>query len=350
MDLYRRLARPCLFRLPPDTAHDLALRALAWPAPWRLVGRGPYRDPRLATDLCGIPLANPVGLAPGLDKDGDALAGLMHLGFGFLAPGAIMREARPGNPRPRLGRLVEQEALLNCMGLPSKGRAHAIAHLQRLKERTVPIVAELQGVSPAEIVKTAAALQPHADATAVGLECPNTTAAERESVLAGVLDLVYRLGEVRTRPLFAKVPNHFRLERPDRLPAFLDACIDAGLDGVIASGTGRAVAPQLSLGQGTISGRPVFQATRDLVRAIADHAGDRLAIVASGGVSTGRDAYEMLRAGASAVMILSVLIYRGPLAPRLINQELLAVLQAEGVPSVRALGARRQAAPAIPSV
>src|SRR5688500_7089154 len=105
MDPYLSIIRPLLFRLPADDAHRLAHAALRWPAMWRLVGPGPDHDPRLEIELGGVRLANPVGLAPGFDKDCERLAALQHLGFGCLSPGAIMADARPGNPEPRLGRI-----------------------------------------------------------------------------------------------------------------------------------------------------------------------------------------------------------------------------------------------------
>src|SRR5262245_45993042 len=115
MDVYARL-RPLLFRLPADRAHDLARLALRVPAAFRLLGRSArWRDPRLATDLAGIPLTNPVGLAPGFDKDGDLLPSLQHLGFGYVVIGSLTPEARAGNPRPRLVRFPDQHTVATFM-------------------------------------------------------------------------------------------------------------------------------------------------------------------------------------------------------------------------------------------
>ncbi len=337
MDPYTQLVRPVLFRVSADRAHALAQVALRWPLPWRLLGSGPHLDSRLAVELHGLRLPNPVGLAPGFDKDADLLASLQHLGFGFLAPGAIMRDYRPGNPAPRLGRLVEQQGLINCMGLPSKGREHAIANLRRLARRHVPVFADVQGVSPEQILDNVVAIQPYADALELSLACPNTADTDRNKGLAAVAELLREIARVRNRPVFSKVPHEFHRERHDQLPAFLDACLAAGIEGVIASATGRYETTRLSRGVGSLAGKPIFQDTLALVREIAAHAGGRLSIIASGGVFTGRDAYEMLAAGASAVEIYSALVYRGWLAPVLINRELLTVLAAEGIPSVQAL-------------
>ncbi|MBI4494998.1 MAG: dihydroorotate dehydrogenase 2 [Chloroflexi bacterium] len=344
MDLYTRLARPTLFRVPADTAHRLALAALRWPRLWEVLGSGPDHDPRLGLELHGLRLANPIGLAPGFDKDCDVLASLQHLGFGYLAPGAILRDVRPGNPLPRMGRLPAQGALLNCMGLPSKGREHSIRNLRRLERRRVPIFAEVHGVTPEEILENVAAIQPYAEALEVGLECPNTRDTDRTKQVATAIELVHVLARARQRPTFVKVPYFFRSEQRDRLPDLLDACIEAGLEGVVASAARRQQTDQLSIGYGQITGKPIFQDTLALVGELAAHAAGRLTIVAAGGVSTGRDAYAMLRAGASLVEILTAFVYRGWAAPALINRELLGVLQAEGVESVQALVERRDRA------
>jgi dihydroorotate dehydrogenase len=343
MDLYQHVVRPVLFRLPADTAHRLAHLALRWPLPWRLLGSGPDVDPRLAVERHGLRFPNPVGLAPGFDKDGDALASLQHVGFGFLTPGAILRDYRAGNPAPRLARLVEQEALLNCMGLPSKGRDHAIANLKALQRRRVPVIGEVQGVSPRDILDNVAAVQPYVEALEISTVCVNTTDTAANEGLPTVVELIQAIGRLRSRPVFVKVP-HWAVSDRALLPSFLDACIAAGLQGVVASATRRQPSARLSMGMGNLSGRPIFANNLGLVQEIASHAGDRLSIVASGGVWSGRDAYEMLSAGASLVEIYTAMVYRGWMAPALINRELLAVLEAEGVPSVQALVDRSRAA------
>src|SRR4051794_4392359 len=112
MGVYRRLVRPLLFALPADRAHVLAQRALRWPAPWALFGAGQaVDDPRLRVQLAGMELSNPVGLAAGFDKDGDALPALRHLGFGYLVVGSIMPQPRAGNPLPRNVRYPRRESL-----------------------------------------------------------------------------------------------------------------------------------------------------------------------------------------------------------------------------------------------
>ena len=125
MNGYKRFNRPLLFQLPPDRAHALASSTLRWERPWRAL-EPPPADPRLRTNLAGIPLENPVGLAAGFDKNGDMVAALTHLGFGYIVVGSIMPMPRWGNPFPRNVRYPKHESMADAAGLPSKGRAHAI--------------------------------------------------------------------------------------------------------------------------------------------------------------------------------------------------------------------------------
>ncbi|HET9456291.1 MAG TPA: hypothetical protein VFO78_03040, partial [Candidatus Limnocylindrales bacterium] len=140
--LYRAVVRPLLFRLSPEQAHRFALTTLRWAPPWRAIGWTlRVEDPRLAVDLGGLRVRNPVGLGPGVDKNGLAVGALGELGFGFLVVGSITRDARPGNPRPRLARDVPREAILNSLGLPSLGVEAAVRALGRAGKGPVPVIA-----------------------------------------------------------------------------------------------------------------------------------------------------------------------------------------------------------------
>lgn len=344
MSFYRRLVRTALFALPAETAHSIAHAVLSPSLLWERVGPGPVLDDRLATEMSGLPFASPIGLAPGFDKDCDLLGSLMHLGFGFLVAGSVLARRRAGNARPRLARLVGQEALLNSMGLPSKGLEHSVSRLSRLRRRRVPIFVAVQGTTPDEIASNFVALQPHVDAVELALVCPNTDDTSSNASLDAVARLAARIAACREKPVLAKVPVHIRYGEGRALEAFLDICIEAGLQGVAVCGARHVETDRLARGHGQLGGRPVFGDTLRLIQRVRAHAGERLAVVASGGVSTGRDAYEALRAGADLLEIYSSFIYRGWRAPRDIARELGDVLAAEGLPSVRALVSARERA------
>ncbi|MBV8084166.1 MAG: dihydroorotate dehydrogenase 2 [Chloroflexi bacterium] len=314
--------RPLLFRLSADHAHDLARMALRWPFVWRLF-EGPKPDPTLATSLARIPLASPIGLAPGFDKNGELLEALGHLGFGYLMAGSITREPRFGNPFPRLVRYPERESIANSMGLPNKGLATAVGNLRGRRSR-VPVIASVAGFSADELVESAEAAAPYVAGVEIGLVCPNTTETERLEEIRIFSALVQRLAETKTKPVFMKLPN-------GNQKAMIDACIEAGLDGISVSGTRPVVEPRLGMGRGSLAGREVFEDALRIAGEAADRAQGRLAIKAAGGVFTGEDAQKMIHAGATTVEVYSAFIYRGWNVARYLNEELSALQTASGV-------------------
>src|SRR5438067_12855213 len=136
MEAYRRLARPLLFALAPETAHHLAVDLLTLPLPWRRIG-GVARDSALEVDLAGIRLRNPVGLAAGFDKSCRVVAALGEIGFGYVVGGTVTRRPRRGNPKPRLVRRPQSDTIVNAMGLPNRRAAHPPTRLRRAR-RTAP--------------------------------------------------------------------------------------------------------------------------------------------------------------------------------------------------------------------
>ena len=335
-----------MFRLSADRAHELARAALRWPAVGRLLGGRPERWPELETQLCGIPLATPIGLAPGFDKSGELLPALGWLGFGYLICGSITKEARWGNPFPRLVRYPEWESISNSMGLPNPGLERARQLLRRVPAGA-PVIASVAGFSAAELVDSARALEPYVAATEIGLVCPNTTETERLEEMRVFVELASELGRRKAKPVFVKLPPHHDERRRAEVLAMVDACVEAGLDGVSLSGTRPIEEPRLGQGRGSLAGREVFQDSLRIVADVAQRAAGRLAIKGAGGVFTGRDACDMLAAGADTVELYSAFIYRGWNVARLIAAELAAELKARGVASVA--GLNRRASPATPS-
>ena len=337
MDLYA-LVRSALFRLPADRAHDLARLALRIPAPFRHLGRSlQIRDPRLETELAGIPLANPIGLAPGFDKDGELLPSLQHLGFGYVVIGSLTVEPRAGNPRPRLVRYPERLSIANSMGLPNRGIDAAVRALQARPATGTTVLASVAGFSGDSILAGVAAVEPHVAAVEVGLICPNSSESERLRELQMVGDLVAGLGRRRTKPVFVKLPPHHTPDERDRVLQMVDLCIGAGIDGVSVNGGRPVVEPRLAMGRGSLAGRDTFQDALRIVGEVAEHSAGRLLIRASGGVFTGGDAALMLRAGAATVELYSSFVYRGWRAAERINRELLDIVAREGLPSVERL-------------
>ena len=340
MDLYTSLVRPVLFRLPADLAHDLGRLALRRPEPWRLAKGGPPADPRLQTDLGGLALRSPIGLAPGFDKSGDLLPALTELGFGYVVVGSITPQPRQGNPHPRLHRYPDRESLTNCMGMPNVGLASAVGLLQRPRNPACPVIAAVAGTTPEEVVDAAALVEPHVEGVEIGLVCRHSPETFEMAELPSVTAIVEGVARRKTKPTFVKIPPHHTPAERERTLAIVDRCVDAGIDGVSLSGTRQIEEPKLSMKIGGLAGRATTDDALRILGDVADRARGRLAIKAAGGVFGGADAWRFMAAGATAVEVYSAFIYRGPTVGRRIARELLGELDARGpVPQRQTVGA-----------
>lgn len=333
MGFYSNFLRPVLFRLSADRAHSLARLALRWPAAWRLLADRRPLDPRLRTRLAGLAIDTPVGLAPGFDKSGELLAGLSQLGFGYLIAGSVTKEPRAGNPFPRLVRYPATQSISNSMGLPSPGLQASVRYL-RQAPKAPPVIVSVAGFSAAELVECAAALEPYVAATEIGLVCPNTTETERLEEMRIFSSLLDELARTKSKPVFIKLPPHHDDDHKRQVFAMVDACVQAGIEGLSVSGSRPIVELGLGMGRGSLAGKAVFQDALRIVRDVADRAGGRLAIKGAGGVFSGRDAFEMLAAGAHTIEVYSAFIYRGWHVASQIAQELAAELDQRGLKSL----------------
>ena len=330
LTVYSSLLRPLLFRLSADTAHDIGRLALRWRAPWRLAAGRPQHDPRLETNLGGLKLRTPVGLAPGFDKSGDLLPALTELGFGFVVVGSITPQPRKGNPHPRLHRYPDRQSVTNCMGMPNVGLAAAVELLGRPRNRSCPVIAAVAGTSPEEVIDAATAVEPLVDGVEIGLVCRHSPETFDMAELPSVSAIVDGVGRRTTKPTFVKIPPHHTPAELERTLAIVDRCIEAGIDGVSLSGTRQIEEPRLSMGVGGLAGRATTDDALRILGDVADRARGRLAIKAAGGVFDGADAWRFMAAGATAVEVYSAFIYRGPAAGGRIAHELLDELEARG--------------------
>jgi dihydroorotate dehydrogenase len=337
MDGYTSLVRPALFRLPADTAHDLGRIGLRWRTPWRLLAGEAPADPRLATDLGGLALASPIGLAPGFDKSGDLVPALSELGFGYVVVGSITPEPRRGNPRPRLHRYADRSSLTNCMGMPNVGIAEAASLLARDRNSGCRVLAAVAAASADDVVEAAATVEPVVDAVEIGLVCRHTPETFEMAELPTVTAILERFGRRKRKPAFVKIPPHHTEAERQRTLAIVDVCIANGFEGVSISGTRQIAEPALSMGIGGLAGKATTEAALRILGDVADRAAGRLAIKASGGVFTGADAFRFLAAGATAVELYSAFIYRGPNVARRIAHELVAELENRRLGSVRGI-------------
>lgn len=336
------LVRPLLFTLDAERAHRLTIEGL------KLLPRlSTQADPRLATRVAGLDFPNPIGLAAGVDKNGEVPDAFLSLGFGFVEVGTLTPLPQAGNPKPRLFRLPEDRAVINRMGFNNGGQADALARLSRRSRRG--IVGVNVGANKDAPDRTAdyatgiAAMAPVADYLTINISSPNTPGL-RALQEAHALDELLA-GAMAARP--ADSPPIFLKVAPDLAPADIDAiarvCIDRGVDALIVSNTtiGRDGLTSANAGQaGGLSGEPLKALALQRLKDFRGATGGALPLVAAGGIASGADAFERIRAGASLVQLYTALIYEGPLLARRIARELAALLERDGFTGVaEAIGA-----------
>ncbi len=342
---YRSLVRPLLFALPPERAQAVADLALRYPRPWKALG-GVFevKNDRLAVELAGMKLSNPVGLAAGYDKNCDLLPGLAHLGFGYVSCGTVVALPQPGNPRPRVFRDREREALVNSLGFPSKGLEYAVERLGsggRHEDR--PVIGSVSGVTIDDVAGCHRRIEPLVDGVELNISSPNTSGLRVFQEPPALSELLGRLNDGRNRPLFVKLPPYSTggpSESRERVMALVDVCVREGADGLTVANTHPIEDARLAVGKGGLSGKAILERTVEMVADVRAETGGRAAINASGGIFTGEDAWRALKAGATTVQVLTGLFYRGPGIARAINEELLREMEREGVESLAS--ARRQ--------
>ncbi|WP_421730537.1 quinone-dependent dihydroorotate dehydrogenase [Brevundimonas sp.] len=331
------LGAAILRNLDPEVAHGLAIRALQW-SPLPSSGSD---DPVLATRIGSLALSNPVGLAAGLDKNGEALSGLSRLGFGFVECGSVTPRPQPGNPKPRLFRLTEDRAIINRMGFNNEGLEPFAARL-KTRPSSVAIGANLGANKDtedraADYVTGLRRLAGLADYFTVNISSPNTPGLRALQGRDALDDLLGRVAEARSgpAPVFLKVA-------PDLTGAEVEMIVEAALahriDALIVSNTTldrpASLKSQYAGEAGGLSGAPLRERALAVLRDAASASQGRLPLIGVGGIASGEDAYVRIRAGACAIQIYSALIYEGPGLIGRIKRDLADRLKADGFSSV----------------
>jgi len=329
------LTRPFLFGLDPEQAHDVTLGALARIQRTPLicsVAQPRVKDP---LQLAGLTFPNRIGLAAGLDKNGRCIDGLGAMGFGAIEVGTVTPQAQTGNPKPRMFRLPEAQALINRLGFNNDGLAAFVANVRRARFRREGGILGLNiGKNAATPIERAAddylacldGVYPHADYVTVNISSPNT-ANLRSLQSDAALDAL--LGKLRARkaelaqrhgrnvPLFVKIAPDLDEAQVTSIAATLRA---NGIDGVIATNTtlDRTAVKQLQHGDeaGGLSGAPVFERSNRVIAQLRAALGSSYPIIGVGGVMSGADACAKVAAGADLVQIYTGLIYKGPVLVR----------------------------------
>jgi dihydroorotate dehydrogenase len=320
------LLRPALFALDPETAHDLTIGALSKAG--LLAGLVCGKTSGRAVEVMGLKFPNAVGLAAGLDKNGEAIDGLSALGFGFIEIGTVTPRPQPGNPRPRLFRLPEAEALINRMGFNNHGAAALVENVKRANYRGIlGINIGKNADTPIErasedYLTCLSAVYGHASYVTVNISSPNTKNL-RELQGADALDALLSLLKKRQDELAQIHGRHVPIALKiapdldnDQITAIAELLRRHRMDAVIATNTtlARDQVSHLPHGQesGGLSGAPLREKSTAVIGELARHLQNEVPIIGVGGILSGADAQEKISAGAKLVQVYTGLIYRGP--------------------------------------
>jgi dihydroorotate dehydrogenase len=333
MSLYR-LLRPMLFTLPPEAAHGLTLRGL------NLLGRfgmPPRDDAILAQQVLGLDFANPFGMAAGFDKDGEAIAGVHKIGFGFAEIGTLTPLPQPGNPAPRVFRLADERALINRLGFNNRGQMAALQRVQNRRDLGRPVGINIGANKEAadriaDYETGAARFADSADYLTVNISSPNTPGLRDLQSAEAAGDIMRRVRAVAPDiPVLVKIAPDMRHEEAIALAKL---ALAENIDGLIISNTTIArdgvARSQYAEEAGGVSGAPLFDAATDMLRAVYRASGGKLTLIGVGGVSSGAQAYAKICAGASLVQLYTGLVYEGPGLVKRMKRDLAALLRADG--------------------
>jgi dihydroorotate dehydrogenase len=334
-----RLALPALHLLPPEAAHGAALKALRLglgPA------HGPITTPRLACNLAGLALPNPVGLAAGFDKNAVAVGPLLKAGFGFIEVGAATPRPQPGNPKPRLFRLTPDQAAINRFGFNNEGMETIATRLSRPRTGLAGINLGANKTSEnraEDFARVLARIGPHADFATVNVSSPNTERlrdlqgkAALKALLMGVMDA--RSALPTPLPIFLKIA-------PDlddiALGDIVDVALEVGISGIIATNTTLArngLHSAHAAEAGGLSGQPLFARSTRVLARLSRLTEGALPLIGVGGISTPEQAFAKILAGASAVQLYTALVYKGIGLAADIAQGLDALMAKNGIANI----------------
>lgn len=317
MNLIERAGLMALHRIDPEAAHGLSIRALN---SGLVPLKGAVTSDRLKTEVAGLSLANPVGLAAGFDKNATALAPLSRAGFGFIEVGAATPLPQPGNPKPRLFRLTEDRAAINRFGFNNDGM-EVIARRLATRPKAFPIGLNLGANKTstdraADFAKVLATCGPHVDFATVNVSSPNTEklrdlqgADALRALLNGVMEVRARLD--RPIPVFLKIAPDLSV---DEIVEIAGVGLETGISGIIATNTtlSREGLASVHKGEaGGLSGAPLFDKSTRVLAKLSVEIDGRIPLIGVGGISNAEQAYQKIRAGASAVQIYTAMVYQG---------------------------------------
>ncbi len=340
---YKNLKK-LLFKLDPETAHGVIGFFLKYGAyvPMALnpfIKRNFVADKRLEQNLFGKTFYNPVGLGAGFDKDGDYITSMLALGFGYTEVGTVTPRPQPGNDKPRLFRLVEEESLQNAMGFNNRGSFHLIKNLQKHFPFATPVGVNIgkNKTTPEEKAledyeTLFKAFKDRGDYLVINISSPNTPGL-RDLQNENFIKALFAKGkEITDTPILLKIAPDME---PKQAIALCQTAVDAGADGIIATNTtvDYSLTPN-ARDFGGISGALLKEKSFELFKAIAEQMYGKTTLISVGGIDSAEEAYRRIKAGASLVQVYSALVYKGPSLIKQINEGLVQLLERDGFESL----------------
>jgi len=345
MSVLDRLGRRLLFAFDPETAHGMSISALRCGLP---VASRPPQDPRLTVSVCGLDFPNPLGMAAGYDKNAEVPDALLSLGFGFAEAGTVTPLPQPGNPKPRIFRLAEDQAVINRLGFNNEGHDAAERRLGARRGRPgivgVNIGANKDSADRvADYEKGVTRFAALASYLTVNISSPNTPGLRNMQAREQLGELLSRV--MAARNAAAARPPVFLKIAPDLAEAELEdiaaEVADKDVDGVIVSNTtiSRPALKSAALAgeTGGLSGKPLFERSTVALARMRRLVGPERALIGVGGVDSAETALEKIRAGADLVQLYTGMIYGGPALPGRIVAGMIRVVDREGIASIRDL-------------
>ena len=344
MDLYP-FAAPFIRLLDPEAGHRLAIGALKR-------GLVPvcnrFEDSILGISLWGREFPNPVGTAAGFDKNAEVVDAIHRLGFGFAEIGTVTPRPQSGNPKPRLFRLLADQAVINRMGFNNDGLDVVLARLKAASRNGIVAIniGKNKDVDDAvaDYVTGVTAAADLADLLILNVSSPNTPglrALQKKSELGSLLQSVMTARNGRNVPMLVKVAPDLS---DDELKDIAGTCLEVGIDGIVATNTTISRPEGLrdanAVQDGGLAGRPLFELSTRILHRLYELTDGKMPLVGVGGIASGADAYAKIRAGASLVQLYSAMVFAGPNLVNRINRDLAALLRRDGFANVKdAIGA-----------
>jgi len=338
-----RLFKPLIFSFfTPETAHTIVMKlllVLSYIPLSSFILRlfFSYKSPVLEKDVMGIKFPNPVGLAAGFDKNGDRYNELSNFGFGFIEIGSITPTEQPGNPKPRCFRLLEDNAIINRMGINNKGVKYAVTSLKENRPRVIiggnisKSTTSPNDQAPVDYEKSFAQLYDFVDYFVINVSCPNVKGLTKLQDINSLSEIVDKLTTLRKyfddyRPILLKVSPDLTFEQLDEI---IELILVSGLDGIVATNTTtkredlKTSSDKIeAIGDGGLSGEPLYRKSLEVIKYISRKTNGQLPIIGVGGIMTPAQAKEMLDSGASLIQVYTGFIYNGPGIVRMINKYL----------------------------